>query len=630
MNRTGSPTRDEGGAPTEPQLPEPDRDEPTNEPGIDRSIIVEWALWGKETADPEYSVLRCSNGTLDRGDFHEIITRYTSGTKGTLPQYTACWVPDAGNGYLAVAIHELADSDPELSGGRVRASRGREIEYIRLFCVPYGDMARLRANYTDLVESVMANHQLPPGQTDPISVELAVSKSPQPPHEIRALAGNVATLLLTTRPVSVLGADRVTPEDRLRFIDTVMSLLPYGLRATLSASTWASAIARDLKLRLFFTNAERDDGGATSYVTWGQPEQLDLSATESTHLRQYVNWLEHGGYEAAGDLDNLTDPVRFDPDEIRQMVATLTAHRSVSDALEELADGLRHGCSLVVQSAVDRFSKHPAHQASPGERAEYRRAIARLDLFNERQKLPPTITRASLYHALLNLAFAPEITYSDYCEIEDFAGGRSGQALARALLTSKPSLEFASDLAWVLTQRSAAERTDQELMKLLHTQGPSATVLLSEFSRDLGQVRRSHRPDLYNFCVNYLCRDPREARAELMRQGYLTQMLESVYPDDVPAQGRQLERTLRFVHDRPFSVEDVAALNAQPHVQHTVAFETVIERLAASARMTLLGYIRAAWERIHDAKVKLNALVVVGGIAAIFILGYVVGIAAAR
>jgi hypothetical protein len=165
-------------------------------------------------------------------DFHEVIERYASGTQESLPQYTVCWIPgDNGlEGYLAVGIHELADPDPRRSGGRVRAASGSVIEYIRLFCVRYAEMARQAVSYTELVESVM-DRQLPAGPTDPITVELLETDQPPFPGAVRALAENVAMLLLTIRPVCVLGAEEVAAEERLRFIDQVMSLLPYGMRA---------------------------------------------------------------------------------------------------------------------------------------------------------------------------------------------------------------------------------------------------------------------------------------------------------------------------------------------------------------------------------------------------------------
>jgi len=154
---------EEGFRTTAAILPRLDRDQPAEE-GAAPQLAAQWALWGKDDDEADYHVLWCSKGTFDLGDFDEIVTRYASGVKETLPQYTACWIPaqtrDQGygaatrrgrsspsveekgdNGYLAVGIHELAD--PRRSGGRARSAAGREIEYIRLFCVRYKELADL-------------------------------------------------------------------------------------------------------------------------------------------------------------------------------------------------------------------------------------------------------------------------------------------------------------------------------------------------------------------------------------------------------------------------------------------------------------------------------------------------------
>jgi hypothetical protein len=600
---------------TGPPLPEPDPDGSANDRGTGRTVVAEWALWGKAPQDPEYSVLRCSKGAFGRGDFHGIITRYASGAKGELPQYTVCWIPEGNSHerYLAVAIHELADSDPRLSGGRVRASRGREIEYIRLFCVRYNEMAKHRASYAELVESVR-NHQLLAGQTDPMTVELLETESPSFPGEIHALAGNVATLLLTTRPVCILGADRASSEDRLHFIDAVMSLLPYGLRATLSASTWASATAQDLKLRMFFTSAERGDG--TERATWGRPVRFELSAPDRMTLRHYANWLEHGGSDAAEELADQTDPIRFDPDEIRHLVAELPKSRPARDVLEELADGARHGRLPVVQSGVKRLRQRQGGPPSPEEREEYRRAIRRLDLFKEHPKLHHN-TSASVYRVLLNLAFAPEITYRDYCVIEDCAGGRPCEALARTMLSS--ALKFTT-MPWVLTGRSIARFTDPQLMTHLREQGTAATEPITVLSGMLDTVRPPHRPALYDFGVKYLRAYDAEPKAELAWRGYCAGMLETIYPRDQQAQRVRLEDTLRFVYGRLLSGEEIAELYAQPNVRRTAAFDAAVARMAASAKVGRPGGIREVWKRIREGKVVFSAVALVLGLGAVVLV----------
>lgn len=595
--------------------------EPGDERSTGRKVVAEWALWGKEPADPEYRVLRCSDGTFGSADFQGIISRYTSGTKERLPQYTVCWIPDENGheGYLAVCIHELANRDPRLSDGRLRASRGREIEYVRLFCISYREMAKQRASYAEVIESVRERYQLGSGDTRPITVELLDVDPPPFPREIYAQAENVATLLLTTRPICILGAEHVAAEDRLHFVDAVMSLLPYGLRSTFSASTWASATAQDLKLRLFFANAERDSR-AIVHETWGRPLQLDLTAPDQMPLRHYENWLGHIGAGAAAELAGQKEPVRFYPDEISAMVARLPKERRVTDVFEELADGVHHGRLPMVQAARDRLKKQLGSPLVPAQRDEYRRTIERLDLFKENPKLPANTSR-SVYRILLALAIGPEASYGDYCYIERCVGGSPKGQLRQAML----KLKFDSFLPMLFTYNSGVKLTGQQLMSVLYEEGISEKVPIAEFCRNVGQVRPEHRTFAYDFAVGYLRHYAVDSKAELVRHGYLADTLEAAFPDDRDAQRMRLEDTLRFVYGGMLTPEMRAALDSQPGVRHTQAFQAAVARLAARpAPETSRGAagpgkrLRAFWRRLREARV--SAATVVIGLAAIVVI----------
>jgi len=584
--------------------------------GTGRTVLAEWALWGKQPSDPEYSVLRCSTGPFRRGDFHDIITRYASGRQESLPQYTVCWIPgeNGHEGYLAVAIHELADPDPRRSGGRVRAARGREIEYTRLFCVSYSEMAQNQVSCTELVESVR-EYQLPVGPASALPIELLDTEPPSFSNSVNSLAQNVATFLLTTRPVRVLGAVEVSAEDRLRFIEQVMSLLPYGLRASMSASTWASATAMNLKLRLFFTSAERDDGGIT--VTWGQPKRYNLSAPEHTTLRHYVNWLERGGAVAGPELASMTDPVRFDPDEIRQMVATLPRDQPVKDTFEQLSDGLRRGELPVVRAAVKRLRLRGNRPISLEEQNQYRREIKRLGLFNDYPWMAQRIAQ-DVYQALLRLAFGPTLSYADFREIVALVGGPPHRRLAAEMLRIK----FKSYLPWLLTYKSVPDLTDQEVLESLHNQNVSADEPITEFCRLTRSVHLEDRPDGYDFAFLYLSTYSPDLGAELVARGYLTQTLEQVFPRDRKAQRERIKDMLMVVYGRQLTKEQSADLLNQPEIERTAAFEEAVRELAARRghRKQLLApglRVREPFERAARKQVTLHAGTVVIGIAII-------------
>lgn len=617
-DRAGDSASDDGITLTAPLIRRLDRGQPADEPGGGRVVTAEWALWGKEAEEPDYRVLRCSTGTLSHGDFHRVITRYATGAMETLPQYTICWIPDntgrAEDRYIAVGIHELAHADPGQSGGRARIERGRAIEYLRLFCVRYSELAEHRASYTELVEALW-KHQLPAGRTDPISVELQEPKSPLA-APVRALAEYVAALLLTTRPVYILGAERATAEERLWFIDRVMSLLPYGLRVGLSASTWASATAQDLKLRLFFTNARRDDGGRTSYVTWSQPVKLDLSHPDALPLRHYLNWLRHVGPGAAAALtdSDQTAPVGFALDEIRRMVANLPEGRPVKDILEELAAGADRGDLPAVRRARDRLRRHLNDPPDPSDLQSYRRTIKKLGLLRDHPKLPDR-TSASVYRVLLRLAFGPPITYDNYCAIEDCLGSPPRGSLRSEIL----KVEFSDYVPVVLAWRAEDGFPDQELMASLNDRGTPATALVMEFQRKYAIVRPPHRESAYDFAMRYLRAYSKDPRAELVRRGYLADTLEEAFPGDKRTQRIQLEKTLRFVYDGRPSKDQVREMYNQPGIRPTAAFHAAVARLT-SPKPHRWGKIRLSFRRVLSSSVVIRVWMVVIGILVIALL----------
>jgi hypothetical protein len=586
-----------------------DRGQLADGAGAAPTVEAEWALWGKDASQTAYHVLRCSDGTFELDDFREIITRYVSGVQAELPQYTVCWIPGDQHRppYLAVAIHELADPDPGRSGGRSRAVGGREIEYVRLFCVKYEEMAKLGLSYTELIESVK-EYQLD-GDTTSLTVPL------RPETELfrftaqfRELAENVAALLLTTRPVCVLGAEGCTAVDRLRFIELVMSLLPYGLRTRLSASTWASSTAQHLKLRLYFANARRDDGDRTSHVTWGVAERLDLSAPEHDAVRLYLRWLRDVGSGAAPALVGVTAPLLFTDADIRRVVAHLPTDRSVTETLEELGNSLRKADTVGVRTAVDRLRRHMASQHAPADRAAYRQVIFGQKLLKDRQGLPPGI-KESTYRVLFQLAFDTPLTYDVYCEITNAIGGPPHGALRSAML----SLHFDSFIPFVLTAKAGPDPRDDELADMLANMRIEPTLPIDEVAELADSIRSEHRPVAYDFAVYYLRDTAENPWRELRLRGYLAETLEVLFPDNVKAQCVRLERTLRFGYGRSLSRAQIDDLFALDGLYPTVALEQVTRKLAGSPRADRHIAQQAALTRLSTAGYVDDAMLLTRG-----------------
>lgn len=575
-------------------------DRPEDEASAPPAVLAEWALWGKDTRESAYHVLRCSKGTFDPDDFREIITRYSAGVKDALPQYTVCWIPGERGvpSYVAVGIHELADADPRRSGGRSRHdANGREIEFVRLFCARYTDLAEHAVSYQELVTAVR-DQMLPAGLIEPIKVELPAQTTPNAATgSVRALAENVATLLLTTRQVCVLGAEDVTADDRLAFIDTVMALLPYGLRCTMSASTWASSTVQDLKLRLFFSNAERSDGGSTSYVTWGQPGQLCLTGPAAEAADLYLSWLRNAGPRAAGSLLFETEPVRFTEAEIRQMIGNLPKDKSVTATLEELAVSLRENDASAVRAAVQRLKRHLAGRHDPSDQIEYRRLIAWHGLLNDHARLHRG-TLASVYRVLLRLAFDVPLSYASYCEIEDCLGSPP-RGLLRGVMIE---LGFADYLSWILAHMAVDRPDADKLMESLDKQGMPPIAPLGLVERHVGGLLRpAHAQIALDFAVSYLRRYADDPRAELSSRGYLAWPLEIVFPDDRRAQVARLLDYLRFVFGGLLSRGQVTEIFQEPGLYPSIAFEAAVARMAKRRRTRRYVSEQAAIARFRDA-----------------------------
>ena len=572
-------------------------------------LTAEWALWGKEGNESDYRVLACSAGTLTPFDFAYFVRRYAPGTADRLPQYTVGWIPaeDGAPEFVVVAIHEHAPYRPARPGSRSRYDAlGHEIVFIRLFCGRYADLAEHGVSYAELLNAVQ-HHELPPqtvqegepgppAATAPVSIHIPA----EPPRPVASppegLAEAVAMLLLTTAQVCVLGADEVPAADRLAFIDHVLSLLPYGLRATLSASTWASSTAQDLKLRLFFASALRDDGSRTRHVRWGQPDPTGFPEPDNEAARLYLGWLRRTGPRAKSVLAGQTAPRRFVDADIRPMVAALPRDLTVADTLEDLAASLTEGDRPAVGAEVRRLGHYLTSPLDPADRDRYRRQVVKQGLLKDHRRLDRS-TRASVYRVLLSLAFETPLSYASYCEIEDAIGGPPRGPLRSVLL----KLEFATFLPWLLAAKAGPEFTDEALMGALAEQGMSAVAVLTALQRNAENIRPAHQVVLYDFGVQYLRAHAEDARTELVRRGYLAETLEVVFPGDGQAQRARLQDTLRFVHGGPLTRGQIRELFADPKLCPTAAFEDAVTRLASSPKVGPFVAEQAAYARLRYA-----------------------------
>ncbi len=273
------------------------------------AVTAEWALRGKAPSDyGNYRLLEHSDGPISGEAFKHTITRYSPGTltEELLPQVSVSWLPQSQphRSYLAIAIHEYTKE------GLLDAV-GRRIIFTRYFCIPYNELAKYAISYEAIYEKVR-DIPLPADGRHPIRIDFTIPQ--QPAHSDDQQASQVAALLLTQDPVCILGADQVSVLDRLRFIDTVMSMLPYGLRSQMSAATWTSSIFQH-KFRLYFSNAPRrarEPYGHERVVSWGRPYDRPIG---DHFAEDYGKWLHDSG-DPAALLIRHTTPMSFSSKDI--------------------------------------------------------------------------------------------------------------------------------------------------------------------------------------------------------------------------------------------------------------------------------------------------------------------------
>jgi hypothetical protein len=240
-------------------------------------VSVEWALYDSTPGQERGPLLGYSAGRLGRDNFVDAISRVQLGAAPEPAQVVVGSLkerkrPDGG--YLSLAIHEYApDQEPGQSGPRT--------EHTRYFCAGYRSLADAGIGYQAMYRALRGVRLRPVvGPPLRVSIEAAELLSPavEPP------AAEVAALLLTGRPVCVLGARGAGVSARLAFIDTVMALLPYGLRSAMSATTWINPV-KEQAFKLFFSSERRPRHPEDHVVTWGEAHKEDIPADRPGHPR---------------------------------------------------------------------------------------------------------------------------------------------------------------------------------------------------------------------------------------------------------------------------------------------------------------------------------------------------------
>ncbi|MDN3351447.1 hypothetical protein [Actinomadura sp. DC4] len=393
-------------------------------------ITAEWALWAKPPGGLEdYAVLDNSTGMFDRDLFAEIISHFGSGSPETFPQVTISWVREGHHAHLGLAIQDLS--------GQVDRWR-RQIAETRYFCVPYRQLCESAVTYGALYDAFHPR-RLPSDGI--LSLSVPPLNAPDLAGRVDGRAMRAAALLLTGKNVCVVQGESLSLPERLRFLDTVAALLPYGLRAKFSASTWTSS-ATAHRIRLSFSRHARDDAGV---VSWTEPS----SAPWDGIAARYYSLLD--GHpdkaELIAGLARDTEPLSFK--EMRDCLHAL-------DLLDNLcgARGTRRPPALepprptelptpeeLLSAIADRLDRprpasdlpefvhelgEIAERLEPEERARSLGVIRKRNLYRERPELDPQL-RSQLQDAVLRTGYGPLLTPEVIDEILRDAGGMTPQ-----------------------------------------------------------------------------------------------------------------------------------------------------------------------------------------------------------
>jgi hypothetical protein len=543
-------------------------------------VTAEWALYGKTGSDTGAHLLSCSSGPLGPDNFGDALTRYHVGTGVPLPQVAISWLSDKEKrsdlSYIAIAIY---DKPQDAQYDAV----GREIVQTSYFCIPYHEAAAGAVSYRTMYEQ-FRKFPLPGRKPSPIHVRLPSGRVLVPTD---GKVAYVAALLLTGEPVCILDADQVSFLDRLRFIDAVAALLPYGMRSQLSASTWVSSTFREHKFRLFFAAAPRADS-SDRMVNWNAadyPPIEDLFANEYwAWLRSEINlpatWLagEQGKLsfsrpdifkllERAGVPASHLVPAQFPAPGAARAIAPSRARSmphgpTVEELLASSARWFGSSDGKVFKAGIEELRGHLDDPGLAERRAEYRQLIVVHGLLRKGSVLVDDKLKTEFFKVLLQLAFGTPLSYTDYCNVEACAG--IDQPLPIAVLQAMQRAGIESTRARLLAAEALGPKKLKSEFRAIASDPDNLvrTVvcadLLSRHARVICNILMRElnvKSGIFDLRARFGNFSQQNLRRALHRYGYLAVALDAHFPAEPDYQLRTLTELLRAAYgprlDRP-------------------------------------------------------------------------------
>ncbi|MCX4585545.1 hypothetical protein [Streptomyces sp. NBC_01481] len=329
-----------------------------------RQVAAAWAVFGKLPGDMrDYRVLSASYNQLDY--FDEQIRPYvpeapTARAEAPPRPYYVFWPgPDTVAGKPTLNCGRADESN-------VRDASGRLSDRLRFFnaevrhLVGGGPAAQTAAGYRDLAAAMDAAGRSMPADPeewaylDLAGAALEAALDGVRVREVDWLAAGAAALLAGR--VVITGAGQVPVEQKLLCLDAICGLLPYGVRATLSAATYARGTGLH-GIRLFF--GDPPPPGAFE-LPWAAPPPA-LAAGAAVRYRQQLTRGSGRGEGAAERIRELfaalmdeADPCAVDDAEsvIRRAGRALPSLAGLEDDLAEGAGAVHRARAFVRRGPV--------------------------------------------------------------------------------------------------------------------------------------------------------------------------------------------------------------------------------------------------------------------------------------
>ncbi|GII65414.1 hypothetical protein Skr01_54990 [Sphaerisporangium krabiense] len=558
-------------------------------------LTADWAQFGKDSgAGGDYGIIASSRGEFSRDEFHDILFRWSPG-QVTPPEVTiSCLRVDDEGAYIGLAVHDWSNR---------RDHEGRPVALTSYYCVPYTPLQDTPVSYEALYAAVAA---CAPTGEDPVVLTVPVLDEPQL-AAIAARAGETAmaaaALLLAEEQICVLGGENLHVLDRLRYLDTVAALLPYGVRTRLTASTWTDS-ATPHRIKLSFARHAKKDAfplylNTTAGRPWSQTTREYFAALvrrpPATVVRALAAATKPVGFRHAFDVadavlegvpmtgDILDVPAPPGPPAPPELPAVPESPPTIEELLHRCAAALdaRDYGDLGLAAAGLRTladGREPGRQ----ERARHRQII-------ETRVLPAAATGPrgpdeSFYDLILRLGYGHALTSADLDSI-----ARAGAPSAE-LYAAMARMPLADDLVQV---RVAVRAPDSPLAHLV---GRISIALLIPVA-----AQEPSDPEVVRYLRDRVTRHPdrltgnAEIALALEEHAFLSAAVAAAYPGDPESQANVLDEFLHIAYGRSPADDRLGAIVArsvEPHVAMLL--------VAAASTRARRSRPRALWQALRS------------------------------